>query len=100
MKKVFLFLAVLAGLASCHKTDNEQAEKVSSQDSTVLYVALMPTVDCLPFYYAEQQGIFDSLNANIEIRNYMAQMDCDTAFLPKTCGCSLYRPDPGRSFTK
>ncbi len=83
MKKVFLLLAALAGLASCHKTGNEQAEKVSPQDSTVLYVALMPTVDCLPFYYAEQQGIFDSLNANIEIRNYMAQMDCDTAFCRK-----------------
>ena len=83
MKKVFLLLAALAGLASCHKTGNKQAEKVSPQDSTVLYVALMPTVDCLPFYYAEQQGIFDSLNANIEIRNYMAQMDCDTAFCRK-----------------
>jgi hypothetical protein len=44
MKKVFLLLAALAGLASCHKTGNEQAEKVSPQDSTVLYVALMPTV--------------------------------------------------------
>lgn len=83
MKKVFLFLAVAISLAACHQTHDKQPEKASLKDSVTLSVALMPTVDCLPFYYAKEQGIYDSLNANINILSFMAQMDCDTAFCRK-----------------
>lgn len=40
----------------------------------------MPTIDCLPFYYAEKSGMFKALNSDIKIKSYHAQMDCDTAF--------------------
>lgn len=83
MKKVFLFLTVAISLAACHQTHDKQSEKASLKDSVTLSVALMPTVDCLPFYYAKEQGIYDSLNANIKILSFMAQMDCDTAFCRK-----------------
>lgn len=84
MKKVFLFLVAALSLSGCRQGRNEPSDaQVSSKDSTTLCVALMPTVDCLPFYYAEEQGIFDHLGADIQIRNYMAQMDCDTAFCRK-----------------
>lgn len=84
MKKVFLLLVSALTLAGCNnRTEKADQQPVSPKDSLALRVALMPTVDCLPFYYAEEQGIYDSLQANIEIKNYMAQMDCDTAFCRK-----------------
>lgn len=84
MKKVFLLLISALTLAGCnHHPEKTDTQAASSKDSTALHVALMPTVDCLPFYLAEQQGIYDSLQANIVIENFMAQMDCDTAFCRK-----------------
>lgn len=84
MKKVFLFLIVAVSLAACQQSHEKQSEKKAlTKDSVALTVALMPTADCLPFYYAKEQGIYDSLNANIKILSFMAQMDCDTAFCRK-----------------
>lgn len=84
MKKVFLLLIVAVSLAACQKSHEKQPEKKAlPKDSVALTVALMPTTDCLPFYYAKEQGIYDSLNANIQILSFMAQMDCDTAFCRK-----------------
>lgn len=84
MKKVFLLLISALTLAGC-RNQPEKADRQTtvSKDSITLRVALMPTADCLPFYYAEEQGIYDSLQANIELKDYMAQMDCDTAFCRK-----------------
>lgn len=58
-------------------TPQEQAQK----DSLALKVALLPTVDCFPFYYAKERGIYDSLQLNVVLSTYQAQMDCDTAFV-------------------
>jgi len=70
-------------LASCaHKqeamlsvTENKKA------DSLALNVALMPTLGCLPIYYAQRTGITDSLNLDIRLLRYTAQMDIDTALI-------------------
>ena len=85
MKKVFLFLATTLLLSACHQSGKPETDhpQISHKDSVALHLALMPTVDCLPFYYAKEQGIFDSLNVPVEIKSYMAQMDCDTAFCRK-----------------
>lgn len=84
MKKVFLLLISALTLAGCHNQPGKADRQTTvSKDSITLRVALMPTADCLPFYYAEEQGIYDSLQANIELKDYMAQMDCDTAFCRK-----------------
>lgn len=83
MKKVFLFLAAVVTLTACQQAHDKQPEQTSAKDSISLNVALMPTVDCLPFYYAKEKGIYDSLDANINIMSFMAQMDCDTAFCRK-----------------
>lgn len=40
----------------------------------------MPTLDCLPMYYASRCGIFDSLGVEVRLQTFYAQMDCDTAF--------------------
>ena len=49
-------------------------------DSTALRVAVLPTVECLPFYVADEYGIFDSLDVNVRLLTFEAAMDADTAF--------------------
>ncbi len=54
---LFLFLAGLCGACGSHTETADPAE-TARQDSLALKVALMPTLDCLPFYYADRCGIF------------------------------------------
>lgn len=60
----------------------EQARMVR-EDSAALKIAVMPTLDCLPFYVARQYSLFDSLGADVRLKCYTAQMDCDTALANK-----------------
>ena len=53
-------------------------------DSTALHLALMPNRDCLPLYYAQRTGLFDSLGLKVQIASYRSQMDCDTALFSRT----------------
>ena len=39
----------------------------------------MPTMNCLPVYYAERTGLADSLGLEMQVLRYQAQMDIDTA---------------------
>lgn len=48
-------------------------------DSASLKVAVMPTLDCLPLYVAEECGLFDREGLSVTLYPYEAQMDCDTA---------------------
>lgn len=48
-------------------------------DSASLKVAVMPTLDCLPLYVAEECGFFDREGLSVTLYPYEAQMDCDTA---------------------
>jgi NitT/TauT family transport system substrate-binding protein len=48
-------------------------------DSASLRVAVMPTLDCLPLFVAEAEGLFDNQGVNVSLYQYDAQMDCDTA---------------------
>ena len=50
-------------------------------DSTALRVAVMPTMGCLPLFYAVSSGLADSLGMDIALLRYQAQMDIDTAIL-------------------
>ena len=79
MKRILYIILpfVIAGLFSCNDSKDDS---VVEYDSTALHVALVPTMDNLPLYYAQETGIFDSLGANIELLTYSSAMDCDTAF--------------------
>ena len=79
MKKlisVFLFITLLSFLSCGKKT-----EAVEDIDSTALIIAVLPTYDCIPFYYAEQEGLFDSLGVSVRLLTYASSMDADTAFV-------------------
>ncbi len=79
MKRILYIILpfVIAGLFSCNDTKDDS---VVEYDSTALHVALVPTMDNLPLYYAKETGIYDSLGLNIELLTYSSAMDCDTAF--------------------
>ncbi|MDE7378720.1 MAG: hypothetical protein K2N13_07145 [Paraprevotella sp.] len=82
MKRLILLL--LAGTMAACMPEKEQTtpdnEQQSVQDSTSLKVALMPTLDCLPFYYAKEHDIYQTLGLEVRLLTFNSQMDCDTAF--------------------
>lgn len=56
----------------------EKRIKELREDSAALKVAVMPTLDCLPLFVAEEREMFDTV-VDIRLKCYTAQMDCDTA---------------------
>ena len=70
-------------LASCANKQEAMLSvaKDKKADSLALHVALMPTLGCLPVYYAQQTGIADSLHLDIRLLRYSAQLDIDTAII-------------------
>lgn len=81
----WLFLALLV-LVACGQNEEERKRitrqeriKLQREDSAALKVAVMPTLDCLPLYVARQYQLFDTLGADVRLKFFTAQMDCDTA---------------------
>ncbi len=78
---VFTILSILT-IASCQK----QGAIVSSPqdnktDSIAWYVTVMPVEDCMPVYYAKENGIFDSLGVDVRLMEYTSMLDADTALI-------------------
>ena len=87
MKRLMIGLMLVGLLAGCGQSyeetkrlRQEQQRRELSEDSAALKVAVMPTLDCLPLYVAEEREMFDTV-ADIRLKLYTAQMDCDTALL-------------------
>lgn len=80
-----LILCSLSLLLSCKEDKATQPLNFGTEryDSTALHVALVPNRDCLPIYYAERTGIYDSLGLRLQIATYGSQMDCDTTLMGK-----------------
>lgn len=87
MKQILSLIAGLLLVAACGQS-YEETKRITRQqrleamrkDSAALKIAVLPTLDCLPFFVAEQEGYLDTLNGGVRLKYYMAQMDCDTAF--------------------
>lgn len=83
-RNVFLLFAFyfLSFFSSCHReTADVSPETQLRQDSLALHVAVMPVMDCLPFYYAQRMGLFREAGVDVRLHEYLSQMDCDTALL-------------------
>lgn len=83
MKHLLSIALAALFISGCHSGGNSAAPDTETQrraDSLALKVALMPTLDCLPFYYAERCGMFKELGLDVRLLTFKAQMDCDTAF--------------------
>ena len=73
------FALCLLFLISCTSSPTLSLEDEARRDSAALHVTLMPVEDCIPFYYAQRVGIYDSLGLDLRILTLQAQLDTDTA---------------------
>ena len=85
MKKLLIGMVVALLIMGCGQSydetkrlKQEKRTRELREDSAALKVAVMPTLDCLPLYVAEEREMFDTI-VDIRLKCYTAQMDCDTA---------------------
>lgn len=86
-RKLCLWVAVLM-IAGCGQSYEEKKRVVHKQkmllqkeDSAALKIAVMPTLDCLPLFVAQERQFFSQNGADVRLKMYTAQMDCDTAII-------------------
>ena len=86
MKKLIPMIVALVLLVACGQSyeetkriTREQRLEAWRKDSAALKIAVVPTLDCLPLFVAQQYELFDSVNGGVRLKVYQAQMDCDTA---------------------
>ena len=85
---IFLAAVTIAAVAGCGPSYDEvkrqsQAEwqQQRKADSLALKVGVMPTLDCLPIYVAKECNLFDTAKADIRLKPFNAQIDCDAALV-------------------
>lgn len=78
-----ILLTFILAMASCTKRQEAlpYVGNPCGTDTTALNVAVLPTLSCLPVYYAQRMGMFDSAGVNVQLWRYRAQMDVDTSVL-------------------
>ena len=59
----------------------KKTPRTSERQSSVLHVAVMPTMDCLPIYVAQQLNLFDKQQLRVRLHSFQAQLDVDTALI-------------------
>lgn len=86
IRTVCLLLAVIGLLEGCgqseetrHRLSRQERARLDSIDRMSFKVGVMPTLDCLPVYLAQDDSLFASQGVDVHLRYYTAQMDCDTA---------------------
>ena len=86
VKRLLYFLTAVALVSSCGQSYEEKRQQTNKrrvqlmkEDAAALKVAVMPTLDCLPLLVAKEKHLFDSLGADVRLKMFTAQMDCDTA---------------------
>jgi NitT/TauT family transport system substrate-binding protein len=88
MKRLLLMLTAVLFLVGCGQSYEEkrrisrhQRLQMLREDSAALKIAVMPTLDCLPLFVAKETHLFDTLGADVRLKMFTAQMDCDTALV-------------------
>lgn len=87
MKKLFIGIVAALIVFSCGQSYEEtkriskaQRLRLIREDSAALKVAVLPTLDCLPLFLAEDHEMFDTA-VDIRLKLFTAQMDVDTAIM-------------------
>ncbi len=97
MRPIIIFTLVL-WLASCSKEqsvatkENKQTNKTEQQVD--IRLAILPTLDCLPFVIAKENGIYDSIGLNVKIFLYQSQLNAEKALEKNdvdACASDLFR---------
>ena len=87
-----LALLAVACLTGCGSPAAEtksatQADSLpkTTADSNMLVLALLPTIENLPYFFAEDRGWFRQNGGGIGVELHSGQFDCDTALLGGRC---------------
>ena len=88
LKKLFVCGWCVVLLVACgqsyetkQKLSRAERARLKTADSLALKVAVMPTIDCLPLFLADDHRLFDTLGVDVRLRLRKAQMDIDTALI-------------------
>ncbi|MBQ0050365.1 MAG: hypothetical protein KBT12_09075 [Bacteroidales bacterium] len=83
MNRLIVILTTILMLASCNKQEAmlSDPKEEARRDSAALHVAVYPSEACLPLYFADATGIFDSLGVDIRLLCLPSMEDCDTVLL-------------------
>jgi NitT/TauT family transport system substrate-binding protein len=81
-----LCTVLLIALWACNDSRQKEQEEAAAREDSIrashgLKVALLPTLDAFPLMAAQEAGVLDSLQLNIVLVPFAAQMDCDTALI-------------------
>ncbi len=80
MKRFFLSIFCGLLLAACGGgQDAASSDGEADVRDSLLYVAVTPTLDCLPLYVADSLGLFGEVGVPVRLCVYRAHIDCDTA---------------------
>lgn len=84
-----LVIILALGLASCQssteKSHSQPAQHIATaNDTSIVALALLPTMDCLPYYYAAERGYFSRHSLTVRVLSFDSQRDCDTAIIGRT----------------
>lgn len=82
MKRFAIISILLCLVCSCREAEeNSSPEELAKNDSLALHVAVFPTLETLPLYYAERSGILSEAEADIRLLHYESMTDADTAIV-------------------
>lgn len=90
MQKLAILSLLLCLLSSCRQAEEPfSEEELAKQDSLALHIAVFPTMETLPLYYAERSGMLKEADADIRLAHYESMTDCDSALVGGTVQASF-----------
>ena len=82
--KIGCVVMTLMLMAACGQSYEEKVrvskaerQRLAREDTNALKVAVLPTLDGMPLFVAQEKGWLDTLGVDIRLKGYKAQMDCD-----------------------
>jgi len=76
---VFSVIACSDDAETGKRLSKQEKERLRVEDSLALKIGVLPTLDCLPLYVAKENDAFNSLGADVRLKGYRSQIDCDAA---------------------
>lgn len=76
---LLLFANIIVLQMGCQTNQPKTEDELTDSVHVDLLIGVVPTLDALPLYYAQEKGICDSLGIHVKIITYASQFDADTA---------------------
>lgn len=79
MQKIILGILFSFICFSCQKQQETKVVVAETPVDSALVLALVPTMESLPFYYADESGLFQKAGVPVVLQTFGSQMDADSA---------------------